>query len=101
MQTNQDSQSRNLSVPTSPTKIDETAYLLASKANAERLIKSINHIRAKKLVVKQLQGAAEGCDLLILYFGDSKIAEDQKIAAYGSSGCIVLVRLRSTPGKPL
>jgi hypothetical protein len=30
-------------------------------------------------------GAAEGCDLLILVFGASEDAEDQKIAAFGSS----------------
>ncbi|MBK5416606.1 hypothetical protein [Pseudomonas sp. TH31] len=30
-------------------------------------------------------GAAEGCDLLILIFGDAEIAKDQKIAAFGSS----------------
>ncbi|MFC6693465.1 MULTISPECIES: hypothetical protein [Pseudomonas] len=30
-------------------------------------------------------GAAAGCDLLILIFGEAEIAEDQKIAAFGSS----------------
>ncbi|TFB41763.1 MULTISPECIES: hypothetical protein [unclassified Pseudomonas] len=32
-----------------------------------------------------LVGAAEGCDLLILIVGGAEIAEDQKIAAFGSS----------------
>ncbi|KOY03749.1 hypothetical protein [Pseudomonas nunensis] len=39
-------------VPTTPTAIDETAYLLNSRANAERLIKSINSLRTGKLATK-------------------------------------------------
>jgi hypothetical protein len=36
-------------------------------------------------------GAAAGCDLLILIFGETEIAENQKIAACGSSYMVRIV----------
>jgi hypothetical protein len=39
---------------------DETAYLLSSKFNAERLLKSIDNLRAGKLMTLNPVGATEG-----------------------------------------